>query len=63
MTRWDRRGHPPRIAAALLDPCVHLHVRNGLAEVVGVVRGTFRMRIEGVGCVIGVRLALQEFHE
>lgn len=55
VTRWDRRGHPPRAAASLLDPCVHLLVRDGQAEVMGVVRGTFRMRIEGAGCVVGVK--------
>jgi AraC-like DNA-binding protein len=55
VTRWDRRGLPPRAAASLLDPCVHLHVQDGRAEVMGVVRGTFRMRIEGAGCVVGVK--------
>ncbi len=55
VTRWDRRGHPPRTAAQLLDPCFHLHVQDGRAEVMGVVRGTFRMRIEGVGCVVGAK--------
>jgi AraC-like DNA-binding protein len=55
VTRWDRRGHPARVAASLLDPCVHLHVRNGRAEVMGVVRGTFRVRIEDVGCVVGAK--------
>jgi len=55
VTRWDRRGQPPRDAASLLDPCVHLQVRDGRAEIMGVVRGTFRMRIEGVGCVVGVK--------
>jgi AraC-like DNA-binding protein len=55
VSRWDRRGQPPRMAASLLDPCVHLHVQEGRAEVMGVVRGTFRMRIEGTGCVVGVK--------
>jgi AraC-like DNA-binding protein len=55
VTRWDRRGLPPRAAASLLDPCVHLHVQDGRAEVMGVVRGTYRTRIEGAGCVVGVR--------
>jgi AraC-like DNA-binding protein len=55
VTRWDRRGHPPRTAASLLDPCVHLHVQDGRAEVMGVVRGTFRVRIEGAGCVVGAK--------
>jgi AraC-like DNA-binding protein len=55
VTRWDRSGQPPRIATALLDPCVHLQLRNGNAELMGVVRGTYRMRIEGTGCVVGVR--------
>jgi AraC-like DNA-binding protein len=55
LTRWDRREQPPRNAASLLDPCVHLHVQDGRAKVMGLVRGTFRMRIEGVGCVVGVK--------
>jgi AraC-like DNA-binding protein len=55
VTRWDRRGQPPRVAAMLLDPCVHLQVQDGRADVLGVARGTFRLRIEGAGCVIGVR--------
>lgn len=55
VTRWDRRGHPPCTAAQLLDPCVHLLVQDGRAEVMGVVRGTFRMRIEGAGCVVGAK--------
>lgn len=55
VTRWDRRGLAPRDAASLLDPCVHLHVQDGRAEVMGVIRGTFRMRIDGAGCVVGVK--------
>lgn len=55
LSRWDRRGVPARDAASLLDPCVHLQVQSGTAEVMGVVRGTFRMRIEDVGCVVGVK--------
>jgi AraC-like DNA-binding protein len=55
LTRWDRRGLPPRNAASLLDPCVHLHVEDGRAEVMGVVRGTYRVRIEGAGCVVGAK--------
>jgi AraC-like DNA-binding protein len=55
VTRWDRRGHPARNAASLLDPCVHLHVQDGRADVMGLVRGTFRMRIEGAGCVVGAQ--------
>jgi AraC-like DNA-binding protein len=55
VTRWDRQGLPPWTATALLDPCVHLQLRDGRAEVLGVVRGTYRMRLAGAGCVIGVR--------
>lgn len=55
VTRWDRRGHPSRIASSLLDPCVHLLVRDGRAEVMGVVRGTYRVPIEGLGCVVGAK--------
>jgi len=55
VTRWDRRGQPSRNASSLLDPCVHLHVQNGRAELMGVLRGTYRVRIEGEGCVVGVK--------
>jgi AraC-like DNA-binding protein len=55
VTPWNRRALPSRTAASLLDPCVHLHVQDGRAEVIGVVRGTYRTRIEGVGCVVGVQ--------
>src|SRR4051812_21663535 len=55
ISRWDRRGVPPKTAIAILDPCVHLHIRNGRAELMGVVRGTYRTTIDGIGCVIGVR--------
>ncbi len=39
----------------LLDPCVHLMVQDGRAEIMGVVRSAYRTRIEDVGCVVGVR--------
>jgi len=55
VTKWDRRGQPARNAVSLLDPCIHLHVQDGRATVMGLVRGMFRMRIEGVGCVVGVK--------
>ena len=55
VTRWDRTGQPSRDASALLDPCVHLQIIGGQAYVLGVLRGTLRMRIEGVGCVVGVK--------
>ena len=47
LTRWDRRGQPARTAAALLDPCFHLHMQDGRATVMGVARGTFTMRARG----------------
>jgi AraC-like DNA-binding protein len=62
MTRWDRRGHQPRNAASLLDPCIHMHIRDGRAEVMGVVRGTYQMQIEETGCVIGVKFRPGGFH-
>jgi AraC-like DNA-binding protein len=55
VTRWDRRGCEARTASSLLDPCVHLHVQDGRAEVMGVIRGAYGTRIEGVGCVVGVK--------
>jgi hypothetical protein len=62
VTRWDRRGCPPRNAASLLDPCIHLHIQDGRAIVMGAVRGTYRVRIEGVGCVVGVQFRAGGFH-
>jgi AraC-like DNA-binding protein len=55
LSRWDRRGIPARNAASLLDPCVHLLVQDGRAEVMGLLRGKYAMRIDGVGCVVGVK--------
>jgi AraC-like DNA-binding protein len=63
-TRWDRRGQPPRDAAALLDPCVHLQLGSPgggapsgdvRAVILGVVRGTYRVRVEEVGRVVGAK--------
>jgi AraC-like DNA-binding protein len=62
LTRWDRRGLPARNAASLLDPCVHLQIENGRANVIGVVRGAFRMRIEDIGCVVGVKFRPGAFY-
>lgn len=62
VTRWDRRGQKSRSAASLLDPCVHLQVQDGRASVMGVMRGTLRMRIEDVGCVVGVKFRPGGFH-
>ena len=55
VSKWDRRGLPPRDAAMLSDPCVHLLVQDGRAEVMGLVRGAYRQRIEGVGCIVGIK--------
>jgi AraC-like DNA-binding protein len=55
VTRWDRQGLPPRTASALLDPCVHLQLRDGNAELMGVMRGKYHTRLAGVGCVVGVK--------
>jgi len=62
LSRWDRRDIGPRDAASLLDPRVHLLVQDRRAEVMGVVRGTYRQRIEGVGCVVGVKFHVGGFH-
>lgn len=62
ITRWDRRDHPARTASALLDPCVHLQIHDDRAEIMGVVRGAFRVRLEGAGYVIGVRFRPGGFH-
>ncbi|MEP6620900.1 MAG: helix-turn-helix domain-containing protein [bacterium] len=62
LSRWDRRGHAPRMAASLLDPCFHLHIRDGVAEVMGVVRGTYQVCIEGIGCVVGVKFRVGGFY-
>lgn len=62
ITKWDRRGQPPRAAASLLDPCVHLHIQDGRADVMGLLRGTLRVRIEDTGCVVGVKFRAGGFY-
>jgi len=53
--RWDLRGRPPRDEESLPHPCVLLVLERGRSEVVGVVRGRFRRRLEGRGEVFGVK--------
>ena len=55
VSKWDRRGQPSKMAASLLDPCVHLQIQDGRAVLMGVVRGTYRVRIHGIGCIVGVK--------
>ncbi|MEO7087006.1 MAG: DUF6597 domain-containing transcriptional factor, partial [Gemmatimonadaceae bacterium] len=55
IARWDRRDTVARDAGALLDPCVHMQIIAGAARVHGVMRGAFRIRIDGAGCVVGVK--------
>jgi len=55
ISSWDRRGQPGLVASALLDPCVHLQVQDGRATVVGVVRGTLQVPLDGTSAIIGVR--------
>ncbi|CAN5279470.1 hypothetical protein BH09GEM1_BH09GEM1_45960 [soil metagenome] len=62
VSRWDRTGQPAKESASLLDPCVHLQVHDGRAEVMGVRRGAYRVRIEGVGCVVGAKFRPGAFH-
>ena len=62
VTRWDRRGVPGRAAASLLDPCVHLQVQDGRAQVMGVMRRPYRIRIEGMGAIVGVKFRPGGFH-
>ena len=62
VSRWDRRGAPPRDAASLLDPCVHLQVENGDARLMGVLRSAYRIRIEGEGSIVGVKFRPGGFH-
>ncbi len=62
VSRWDRRGQPTRNAASLLDPCVHLLIDDGRAEIMGVVRGSYRVRLEGAGSIVGVKFWSTGFH-
>ncbi|MEO6878634.1 MAG: helix-turn-helix domain-containing protein [Gemmatimonadaceae bacterium] len=62
VSRWDRRGQPTRNAASLLDPCVHLLIENGRAEIMGVVRGSYRVRLEGAGNIVGAKFTSTGFH-
>jgi AraC-like DNA-binding protein len=56
IVHWDLRGQPPRRAAVLSHPSVHLVVGGGRAEVVGVVLGRFERVLEGEGRVVGIKL-------
>src|SRR5581483_2851557 len=52
---WDLRGRPPEAAATLPHPSVHVIFEGARAQVAGVVRGRFARRLEGRGCVFGVK--------
>jgi AraC-like DNA-binding protein len=62
VSKWDRRGLPTRNAASLLDPCVHLQIQNGRAVIMGVVRGSYRVRLEGTGSIVGMKFRSTGFH-
>ena len=62
LSRWDRRGVPARAAAVLSDPCIHILIQDGRANVMGVVRGTHRMHIEDEGCVVGIKFRPAGFY-
>ena len=62
ITRWQRRDGSSTPAAALLDPCVHLQIRDGLAELMGVMREPYRVQIAGTGCIVGARFRPGGFH-
>jgi AraC-like DNA-binding protein len=53
---WDLRGQPPRRAAVLAHPSVHIVVGGGRAEVVGVTLGRFERVLEGRDRVFGIKL-------
>lgn len=59
---WDLRGQPPRRAAVLSHPSVHLVVQGERAEVMGVVLGRFERVLDGAGRVFGIKLRPGAFY-
>jgi len=52
---WDLCGCEPYIAESVPHPNVHLIFENGMAKIAGVQTHKFSRRIEGEGCVFGVK--------
>ncbi len=52
---WDLRDRKPRTEVSLPHPCVHVVVERGRSNVVGVIRGRFERRLEGLGQVFGIK--------
>jgi AraC-like DNA-binding protein len=55
LVAWDLTGRPPYVQRTLPYPCVNLVFDAGKSGVFGVVRGAFEYRLEGRGCVLGLR--------
>ncbi|ACY18666.1 helix-turn-helix domain-containing protein [Haliangium ochraceum] len=55
ISRWDLRGARPYVFENLPTPTVHLVFEDGGARIYGVVTGRFTRRLEGRGCVFGVK--------
>jgi len=53
IVRWDLPE--PQTAETLPHPSMHMVLEEGRSEVVGVMRGRFTRRLEGVGRVIGTK--------
>ena len=52
---WDLRDREPRTEVSLPHPCVHVVIERGRSNVVGVIRGRFERRLEGLGQVFGIK--------
>lgn len=52
---WNLEGNPPYDSETLPHPSVHLVLETNRSEIVGVTRGRFLRRIEGKGCVFGIK--------
>lgn len=52
---WNLDGKAPYESETLPHPSVHLVLEKNRSEVVGVMRGRFTRRLEGDGCVFGIK--------
>ena len=55
IVRWDLRDEEPYVQQNLPHPTVHLVFERGHSRIVGLMHGKFSQRLEGQGCVFGIK--------
>lgn len=59
---WNLEGREPFESETLPHPSVHLVLETQRSEIVGVMRGRFTRRLEGIGFVFGIKFLPGAFH-